>query len=158
MEEGVDFWVCETFLHVGEARIALERAKKTGLPVMGQKGFPDKLAKSTGTPRPGGDLAWPVCQSANPDSRGKLLTCDGVRIFRTSLPPATGARGFGNSPRARQTGNLGNLPDATPLVVVPCCHVHVAHGGHFRTTLRSSGGRAGSPKDDRRGASSHYFR
>jgi betaine-homocysteine S-methyltransferase len=32
--EGVDFWICETFLHVGEAKIALERAKKTGLPVM----------------------------------------------------------------------------------------------------------------------------
>src|SRR5262249_46881733 len=34
MEEGVDFWVCETFLHAGEALIALERARKTGLPVM----------------------------------------------------------------------------------------------------------------------------
>ncbi len=35
MEEGgVDFWVCETFLYAGEAQIALERAKKTGLPVM----------------------------------------------------------------------------------------------------------------------------
>src|SRR5262249_21517331 len=34
MEEGVDFWICETFLQVGEAKIALERAKNTGLPVM----------------------------------------------------------------------------------------------------------------------------
>ncbi len=34
MEAGVDFWICETFLLVGEALIALERAKKTGLPVM----------------------------------------------------------------------------------------------------------------------------
>jgi len=34
MEEGVDFWVCETFLHVGEALLALERASKTKLPVM----------------------------------------------------------------------------------------------------------------------------
>jgi betaine-homocysteine S-methyltransferase len=33
-EAGVDFWICETFLLVGEALIALERAKKTGLPVM----------------------------------------------------------------------------------------------------------------------------
>jgi len=33
-EEGVDFWVGETFLHAGEALICLERAKKTGLPVM----------------------------------------------------------------------------------------------------------------------------
>lgn len=30
----LDFWICETFLHVGEAKIALEAAKKTGLPVM----------------------------------------------------------------------------------------------------------------------------
>jgi betaine-homocysteine S-methyltransferase len=34
MEEGVDFWIAETFLHVGEARIALECARKTRLPVM----------------------------------------------------------------------------------------------------------------------------
>jgi betaine-homocysteine S-methyltransferase len=34
MEEGVDFWIGETFLLVGEARICLERARKTGLPVM----------------------------------------------------------------------------------------------------------------------------
>jgi betaine-homocysteine S-methyltransferase len=34
MEEGVDFFIGETFLLVGEALIALERAKKTGLPVM----------------------------------------------------------------------------------------------------------------------------
>ena len=34
MEEGVDFIICETFLAAGEALIALERARKTGLPVM----------------------------------------------------------------------------------------------------------------------------
>src|SRR5262245_21451592 len=34
MEEGVDFFIGETFLYVGEALIALERAKTTGLPVM----------------------------------------------------------------------------------------------------------------------------
>jgi betaine-homocysteine S-methyltransferase len=34
MEVGVDFIIGETFLYVGEALIALERAKKTGLPVM----------------------------------------------------------------------------------------------------------------------------
>src|SRR5262245_2267111 len=31
LQEGVDFWICETFLLAGEALIALERAKKTGL-------------------------------------------------------------------------------------------------------------------------------
>jgi betaine-homocysteine S-methyltransferase len=34
MEEGVDFWIGETFLLVGEALICLERVKKTGLPAM----------------------------------------------------------------------------------------------------------------------------
>jgi betaine-homocysteine S-methyltransferase len=33
-EGGLDFWVCETFLHVGEAKIALACAKQTKLPVM----------------------------------------------------------------------------------------------------------------------------
>jgi betaine-homocysteine S-methyltransferase len=34
MEEGVDFFICETFLHLGEALIALACAKRTGRPVM----------------------------------------------------------------------------------------------------------------------------
>ena len=34
MEKGVDFFICETFLAVGEALLGLECAKKTGLPVM----------------------------------------------------------------------------------------------------------------------------
>lgn len=34
VEVGVDFFICETFLYLGEALLALERAKRTGLPVM----------------------------------------------------------------------------------------------------------------------------
>lgn len=34
MEVGVDFFICETFSWLGEALIALERARKTGLPTM----------------------------------------------------------------------------------------------------------------------------
>ena len=34
MAEGVDFFIGETFLHLGEALIALERIKKVGLPAM----------------------------------------------------------------------------------------------------------------------------
>ena len=34
IEVGVDFFICETFLHLGEALLALERAKRTRLPVM----------------------------------------------------------------------------------------------------------------------------
>ena len=50
MEEGVDFWICETFLHVGEAQIALERAKKTGLPVMVTLAFEGPKTRDGKTP------------------------------------------------------------------------------------------------------------
>jgi betaine-homocysteine S-methyltransferase len=50
MEEGVDFWICETFLHVGEAKIALERGKKTGLPVMVTLAFEGPKTRDGKTP------------------------------------------------------------------------------------------------------------
>jgi betaine-homocysteine S-methyltransferase len=50
MEECVDFWICETFLHVGEAKIALERAKKTGLPVMVTLAFDAPKTRDGKTP------------------------------------------------------------------------------------------------------------
>jgi len=50
MEGGVDFWICETFMHVGEARIALECAKKTRLPVMVTLGFRGPLTDDGKTP------------------------------------------------------------------------------------------------------------
>lgn len=42
MEVGVDFFIGETFLTLGEALIALERAKLTGLPVMITMSFEEK--------------------------------------------------------------------------------------------------------------------
>lgn len=50
MEEGVDFFICETFLWVGEALIALERAKKTGLPVMVTLAFEGSKTRDGNTP------------------------------------------------------------------------------------------------------------
>jgi methionine synthase I (cobalamin-dependent) len=50
MSEGVDFWVAETFLHVGEAMIALERAKKTKLPVMVTLAFEGPKTRDGKTP------------------------------------------------------------------------------------------------------------
>jgi betaine-homocysteine S-methyltransferase len=50
MSEGVDFWVAETFLHVGEALIALERAKKTNLPVMVTLAFEGPKTRDGKTP------------------------------------------------------------------------------------------------------------
>ncbi|HEY3131262.1 MAG TPA: homocysteine S-methyltransferase family protein [Acidobacteriota bacterium] len=50
MEHGVDFFICETFLWVGEALIALERAKKTGLPVMVTLSFDSPKTRDARTP------------------------------------------------------------------------------------------------------------
>jgi betaine-homocysteine S-methyltransferase len=47
---GVDFFICETFLLVGEALIALERAKKTHLPVMVTMSFEGPKTRDGKTP------------------------------------------------------------------------------------------------------------
>lgn len=49
-EAGVDFIICETLLWVEEALIALECAKKTGLPVMVTLAFESPLTKDGKTP------------------------------------------------------------------------------------------------------------
>ncbi|PYV86729.1 MAG: homocysteine methyltransferase [Acidobacteria bacterium] len=50
MEVGVDFFICETFLWVGEALIALKCAKKTGLPVMVTLAFEGPKTRDGKTP------------------------------------------------------------------------------------------------------------
>lgn len=51
MEGGpIDFWVCETFLHVGEAKLALECAKKTKLPAMVTLAFEGLKTRDGKTP------------------------------------------------------------------------------------------------------------
>src|SRR5262245_2853613 len=50
MEEGVDFWIGETFLHVGEAKVALECAQKTKLPVMITLSFEGPKTRDGKTP------------------------------------------------------------------------------------------------------------
>lgn len=51
MIEGVDFFICETFLHVGEALLALERVKKqTGLPCMTTLAFEGPKTRDGKTP------------------------------------------------------------------------------------------------------------
>jgi len=50
MERGVDFFICETFLHVGEALLGLECARKTGLPVMVTLAFEGPNTRDGKTP------------------------------------------------------------------------------------------------------------
>ena len=50
MEKGVDFFICETFLAVGEALLGLECAKKTGLPVMVTLAFEGPNTRDGKTP------------------------------------------------------------------------------------------------------------
>ncbi len=49
MEVGVDFFIGETFLTLGEALLVLERAKRTGLPVMITLSFEDRPTTRDGT-------------------------------------------------------------------------------------------------------------
>src|SRR3974377_2570240 len=49
VEEGVDFIIGETFSWLGEALLAVERAKKTGLPVMVTICFENKDETAEGT-------------------------------------------------------------------------------------------------------------
>jgi betaine-homocysteine S-methyltransferase len=42
LEVGVDFVIAETYLYLGEARLAVERAKRSGLPVMVTMSFEDR--------------------------------------------------------------------------------------------------------------------
>ncbi len=72
MEEGVDFWVCETFLYVGEALLALERARKTKLPVMVTLAWEAPRTRDGKTPADaakmlegaGADVVGPVADAA----------------------------------------------------------------------------------------------
>jgi betaine-homocysteine S-methyltransferase len=77
MEEGVDFWICETFLQVGEAKIALERAKKTGLPVMVTLAF--EGAKTRDGKKPG--EAAKMLEGAGADIVGTNCWRDPTRML-----------------------------------------------------------------------------
>lgn len=50
MEKGVDFFICETFLHVGEALLGLECARSTGLPAMVTLAFEGPNTRDGKTP------------------------------------------------------------------------------------------------------------
>jgi len=48
MEIGIDFVIAETYLYLGEALLAVERGKRSGLPVMVTMSFEDKLVTRDG--------------------------------------------------------------------------------------------------------------
>ena len=48
MEIGIDFVIVETYLYLGEALLAVERGKRSGLPVMVTMSFEDKLVTRDG--------------------------------------------------------------------------------------------------------------
>ncbi|MGH7319121.1 MAG: homocysteine S-methyltransferase family protein [Candidatus Rokuibacteriota bacterium] len=48
MEVGIDFIIAETYLYLGEALLAVERGKRSGLPVMVTMSFEDKLVTRDG--------------------------------------------------------------------------------------------------------------
>ena len=81
VEAGVDFIIGETFSWLGEALIAAERAKKTGLPVMVTMSFEDKDVTSDGkTP--------PDCARALRDAGCDIVGINCLRNPDTTLPLA----------------------------------------------------------------------
>jgi betaine-homocysteine S-methyltransferase len=90
MEEGVDFWICETFLHVGEARIALECARKTGLPVMVTLAFEGPRTRDGQTP---GEAAR-ILEGAGADVVGTNCWRDPARMLPVVEEMRKAARGY----------------------------------------------------------------
>jgi betaine-homocysteine S-methyltransferase len=77
MNEGVDFLIGETFLHLGEARIALERMKKTGLPTMVTLAFEGLRTRDGKTP---GEAARAL-EAAGADIVGTNCFMDPAHMF-----------------------------------------------------------------------------
>ncbi len=77
MEAGVDFFICETFLWLGEALLALERAKKTRLPVMVTLAFEGPKTREGKTP---GEAAK-MLEGAGADIVGTNCWMDPARML-----------------------------------------------------------------------------
>jgi len=75
--EGVDFWICETFLHVGEAKIAIECARKTKLPVMATMAFEGPKTRDGKTPAE----AAKILEDAGADIVGSNCWQDPTRML-----------------------------------------------------------------------------
>ena len=73
IEEGIDFVIGETFSWLGEALLAVERAKKTGLPVMVTVCFENKPVTSDGQTSPASSHSGRPLTNLNPASGGGCL-------------------------------------------------------------------------------------
>jgi betaine-homocysteine S-methyltransferase len=89
-EEGVDFWICETFLHAGEAKVALECAKKTDLPVMVTLAFEGPRTRDGKTP---GEAAR-ILEGAGADVVGTNCWRDPARMLPILEEMRRAARGY----------------------------------------------------------------
>ena len=82
VEEGIDFVVCETYSFLGEALLAVERALKTGLPVMATMCFEKEPVTTDGkTPA---DCARALEDAGYCDGVRKLLESHGLGCWAIS--------------------------------------------------------------------------
>ncbi len=100
VEEGIDFVIGETFSWLGEALIAVERGKKTGLPTMVTVCFENKPVTSDGQ---------------SPADCAKALAGRGRGHRRDQLPAGTGA--FAGADRGDAQGRLGIRRPANRWVI-----------------------------------------
>jgi betaine-homocysteine S-methyltransferase len=161
MAEGVDFWVCETFLHVGEARIALECARKTGLPVMVTLAFEGPRTRDGQTPGEaarilegaGADVVgtncWrdpahmlPIVEEMRKAARGYVAAQPVAYRCTDDVPFFTGQKGFPDKldPYQLTRYDLGDFArqarDLGVNYVGGCCG---CQGSHIRQMARALG-------------------
>ena len=166
--EGVDFWICETFIHVGEALIALEAAKKTRLPVMVTLAFEGPKTRDGMSPGEavkrledaGADIVgtncWmdpkhmlPIVEEMRKAAKGYLAAQPVAYRCTDEVPFFTGQKGFPDQldpyqlTRTEMGDFAGRAKDLGVNYIGGCCG---CQGAHIRQMARALGKK---PSDDR---------
>jgi betaine-homocysteine S-methyltransferase len=115
VEQGIDFVIGETFSWLGEALLAVERAKRTGLPVMVTVSFENRPVTSDG--RSAGE-----CAKALVDAGADIVGVNCLRNPEHSLPLVEEMRRAVSGPIACQPAGYrtpADQPDFTSLPQFP---------------------------------------
>ena len=159
--EGVDFWICETFLHVGEALIALDAAKKTRLPVMVTLAFEGPKTRDGMSPGEavkrledaGADIVgtncfmdpkhmFPIAEEMRKAAKGYLAAQPVAYRCTDEVPFFTGQKGFPDQldPYQLTRTELGDFAkrarDLGVNYIGGCCG---CQGAHIRQMARALG-------------------
>ena len=129
MELGIDFVICETYSFIGEALIATERAKQTGLPVMTTMSF-TKLPHAEE-----GDSAA-ECAKKLVDAGADIVGVNCLRSPEAMLPLVREMREAVSGLRCRATGRLPGAGGQPRLHVAPGVPLRARHAAAPAPRLR----------------------